>query len=113
MTPALFLVAAGLGTVIRWRCGSRPLGILAVNVVGAFLLGLLTGSSPDTVLVGGLAGVRGEFAVALGKHRELTGIEPQARALGAALDDDAAALHHQPIARMRATLSRADPVVAA
>jgi len=57
VTPALFLVAAGLGTVIRWRCGSRPLGILAVNVVGAFLLGLLTGSSPDTVLVGGLAGI--------------------------------------------------------
>lgn len=57
MTPTLFLVAAGLGTVIRWRCGPRPLGTLAVNVGGAFLLGLLTGSSPDTVLVGGLAGL--------------------------------------------------------
>ena len=34
------------GIVMRGRTGAFPLGILVVNVIGAFLLGLLTGLGP-------------------------------------------------------------------
>lgn len=35
------------GTIMRGRSGVFPLGILLVNVLGSFLLGLLTGLGPD------------------------------------------------------------------
>lgn len=34
------------GAVMRGRAGAFPLGILAVNVIGSFLLGVLTGVGP-------------------------------------------------------------------
>ena len=45
-TVVLFGLAAGAGALLRWQAGRRlprPLATLAINVVGAFALGLLSG----------------------------------------------------------------------
>ena len=56
MTPVLFLVAAGAGSIVRWRVGlalPRPLGTIAVNVIGAFGLGLIDHwSAPELTVIG-------------------------------------------------------------
>ena len=59
MTPALFILAAGLGAATRHRInqfGIRWYSTLIANVIGSFLLGLLaaSGPSPSTSTVLGL-----------------------------------------------------------
>lgn len=61
MTALWFGIAAGCGALVRHavnQLGRGWLGTLAVNVVGAFVLGWLVGSgaSNDTMLVAGTAG---------------------------------------------------------
>ncbi|MDG1366402.1 MAG: CrcB family protein [Acidimicrobiales bacterium] len=61
MTPVLFVIAAAAGTFVRWQTWRastvRPAATLAVNVVGAFLLGMLTDASDGSEVVGGVAGM--------------------------------------------------------
>ena len=61
MTPVLFVIAAAAGTLVRWqagyRSGNRPAATLIVNVIGAFILGVLTGSGNQASVVGGIAGM--------------------------------------------------------
>lgn len=63
MTAALFLAGAGLGALVRHlvnRIGLGWVGTLAVNVVGAFALGVLVATDPGgrttTVIGAGLLG---------------------------------------------------------
>lgn len=55
MTVALFVLAAAAGAVLRHLVATAARearhGILAVNVAGSFLLGLLVGSSPAALVV--------------------------------------------------------------
>ena len=61
MTPVLFVVAAAAGTFVRWQTWynspARPAGTLIVNVIGAFLLGMLADASDGSQVVGGVAGM--------------------------------------------------------
>lgn len=61
MTPVLFVVAAATGTFVRWQMwhhsGNRPAGTLIVNVIGAFILGVLTAAGDRSQAVGGVAGM--------------------------------------------------------
>ena len=64
ITAALFAVAAAAGAVARAEAGRRwnlpdgfPYGILAVNVVGSLLLGLLWNVTPPTLTVLGVGGL--------------------------------------------------------
>lgn len=64
MTAVAFAVLAAIGALVRWRMGvalPRPLGTLAVNVVGAFLLALFIGG-----------GTGGDIAVSAGGLGALT-----------------------------------------
>lgn len=63
MTAALFLIAAGAGAVARYRvhlAGFGWVGTLALNVVGAFALGVLVALGPGdhtvTIVGTGLLG---------------------------------------------------------
>lgn len=54
-----FCFAAAAGAVIRWWCGrfnsaGRPWGTLGVNVIAALTLGLVVGSSADTLTIVGV-----------------------------------------------------------
>ena len=60
MTVVLFGLAAGAGALLRWQAGRRlprPLATLAVNVVGAFALGLLSGAADPVATVLGAGGL--------------------------------------------------------
>lgn len=60
MTAVLFGLAAGAGALLRWQAGRwlpRPLATLAVNVIGAFALGLLTGAADPVMTVAGAGGL--------------------------------------------------------
>jgi CrcB protein len=60
MTALLFTVAAGAGSLLRWQAGrllTRPVATLAVNVVGAFALGLLSAASDPVATVIGVGGL--------------------------------------------------------
>lgn len=64
MTPALFVLAAAGGAVLRMAAnGTTPdfnralVGTFSVNVVGAFLLGLLHESTADSQVILGVAGL--------------------------------------------------------
>lgn len=61
MTALLFVVAAAAATFVRWQTwhtsSLRPVGTLTVNVMGAFLLGMLIDASDGSQLVGGVAGM--------------------------------------------------------
>ena len=60
MTAALFGLAAGTGALLRWQAGRllpRPLATLAVNVVGAFALGLLSSASDPVMTIAGAGGL--------------------------------------------------------
>ena len=60
MTALLFVVAAGAGTLVRWQAGRllpRPLATLAVNVVGAFALGLLSAAGDTLATIVGVGGL--------------------------------------------------------
>ncbi|HEU5150806.1 MAG TPA: CrcB family protein [Iamia sp.] len=55
MTVAAVVLAAAVGAVLRHLAATATRearhGVLAVNVAGSFLLGLLIGSSPTTLVV--------------------------------------------------------------
>ena len=54
MTVVGFVVAAGVGTLLRWEAGRRlppPVGTLTANLVGSFGLGVLHGAGADTATV--------------------------------------------------------------
>lgn len=58
MIVIAFLTAAAVGTLIRWRLSSLlppPTGTLAANLIGAFALGWLHGTSDATATVVGVA----------------------------------------------------------
>ena len=60
MTAVLFGLAASAGSLLRWQAGRRlprPLAMLAVNVAGAFALGLLTGVGDPALTVVGAGGL--------------------------------------------------------
>ena len=60
MTVVLFGLAAGAGALLRWQAGRllpRPLATLAVNVAGAFALGLLSEAAGPVVTVVGVGGL--------------------------------------------------------
>ena len=60
MTVVLFGLAAGAGALLRWQAGRlmpRPLATLAVNVAGAFALGLLSGAADTMSMVVGSGGL--------------------------------------------------------
>ena len=60
MTAVLFGLAAGAGALLRWQAGRllpRPLATLAVNLAGAFALGLLSGAADTVSMVVGVGGV--------------------------------------------------------
>ena len=60
VASGLFVAAAGLGALIRWLAGRLlpvPLGTLAVNTIGAFLLGLISGLGTLAATVIGVAGL--------------------------------------------------------
>ncbi len=64
MTPLLFVAAAGIGASLRLLLreigatrSAFPWETLAVNLTGAFLLGLLAGWSPPAATVVGTAGI--------------------------------------------------------
>ena len=59
-----FLICAALGAIARAEAGRRwnrhqgfPVGTLAVNVTGAFLLGLVSDASPALVTIVGVGGL--------------------------------------------------------
>jgi len=61
MTVALFVVAAAIGAVVRAVAtdldalfNRRMLGTAAVNIVGSFLLGVVSGSSANTAAILGV-----------------------------------------------------------
>ena len=60
VTVVLFGLAAGAGALLRWQAGRRlprPLATLAINVVGAFALGLLSGVADPVSTVVGIGGL--------------------------------------------------------
>ena len=61
MTAVLFVVTAAAGTFVRWQLWEnsrlRFVATFVVNVVGAFLLGLMADASADSQLIGGVAGL--------------------------------------------------------
>lgn len=63
MIAVAFVASAALGAVARFAAARRwnrpdlPLGTLAVNVAGAFALGLLADRSPDVVVIVGTGGL--------------------------------------------------------
>ncbi|MEM9467165.1 MAG: CrcB family protein [Actinomycetota bacterium] len=61
MIAVLFVMTAAAGTLLRWAASLsvpiRALATLAVNVGGAFGLGLLATATADSQLVGGVAGL--------------------------------------------------------
>ena len=60
MTAVLFGGAAAAGALLRWQAGRllpRPLATLAVNVVGAFALGLLSTATDAAMTIVGVGGI--------------------------------------------------------
>lgn len=61
MTVAVgFVLAAGLGAVIRWWCTERlgrPWGTVAVNIAGSYLLGWASSLGAPAITVVGVAGL--------------------------------------------------------
>ena len=73
-----FVVAAAVGTTVRWRVSAAlgPGGTLLVNLAGAFALGLLASTSGAAATVVGTAG--------LGALTTVSGIFPETVRLGRA-----------------------------
>ena len=63
VTAAAFLAAAAAGSLVRYAAQQRwigrrmPVGTLAVNLVGSFLLGTVAAWAPPAVTVVGTAGL--------------------------------------------------------
>ena len=94
ITVITFLAAAAVGTVLRsvvaWygnREGRLPLGTLAVNITGAFLLGVLSDTAPPalTVLGTGALGAYTTFSTFAREVVVLAGRKLSAAALYVAL----------------------------
>ena len=85
MIPVGFAVLAAVGAVARWQMARLnrtdwPAGTLVVNVVAAFVLGLLHDTADGTLTVVG-AGLLGSFSTFSTIVRELVDTaEPQPRA---------------------------------
>lgn len=73
-----FSVAAAAGTLVRWRTSTAlgPGGTLIVNITGAFVLGLLAGTSGAAATIIGTAG--------LGALTTVSGILPESARLSRA-----------------------------
>ena len=75
------MAAASLGALIRWLAGRVmpvPLGTLAVNTIGAFLLGLISGFGSLAAPVIGVAGLGAltTFSTLAAELRELAASSP-------------------------------------
>ena len=61
MIAVLFVVTAAAGTLLRWQASMsvpiRAIATFAVNIGGAFALGLLSTASADSQFIGGVAGI--------------------------------------------------------
>ena len=91
ITVVAFVVAAAVGTLARADAGRRwnapglvPWGTFAVNVVGSFLLGLLSDVAPATLTVLGVGGL-GALTTFSTFARELVTAVERRRQLQAAL----------------------------
>jgi CrcB protein len=80
-----FVVAAASGSLLRAEAGRRfnqpggwPGGTLLVNVVGSFLLGLLSGVHPPTSTVLGVAGL-GAFTTFSSFSRDVVALVEERR----------------------------------
>ena len=73
-----FSVAAAAGTLVRWRVSAAlgPGGTLIINITGAFVLGLLAGTSGAAATIIGTAG--------LGALTTVSGILPESARLSRA-----------------------------
>ncbi len=73
-----FSVAAAAGTLVRWRVSTAlgPGGTLIINITGAFVLGLLAGTSGAAATIIGTAG--------LGALTTVSGILPESARLSRA-----------------------------
>jgi fluoride ion exporter CrcB/FEX len=77
MIALAFVALAAIGTLARWQLArfNRPgwaAGTFAVNIGAAFVLGLLHGSSPDTLTLAGVAllGSYSTFSTIMGETTE-------------------------------------------
>jgi fluoride exporter len=91
ITAAAFVVAAAVGTLVRaeaaWRAnapGRLPWGTLAVNVVGALLLGLLADVDPPVATVLGVGGLGALTTFSTFARELVTAAEHRQQALAAA-----------------------------
>ncbi len=71
MTGALVIVAGALGALVRWQAAARlpnGVGLLAVNIAGSFVVGLLdstTASVAEPVAYGALGALTSYSALSL------------------------------------------------
>lgn len=91
ITVAGFVAAAAVGALARAEAGRRwnrhegfPLGTLAVNVSGSFLLGLLWDVAPPAVTVLGVAGL-GAFTTFSSFARDAVALAEQRHVVQAAI----------------------------
>ena len=89
ITVAAFAVAGAVGALLRAEAGRRlnrsfPTGTLAVNVLGALALGLLSASAPPTLTVLGVAGL-GAMSTFSSFARDAVALLEERRAATAAL----------------------------
>jgi CrcB protein len=85
VTVVGFVGAAAVGGLVRWAAGARlppPLGTLAVNLVGAFVLGFLAGAGPTARTLVGVAflGSLTTFSTVMVELRDLANRRPGAAA---------------------------------
>lgn len=91
ITIVLFAVAAAVGAVARAEAGRRwnrpagmPYGILAANVVGSLLLGLLWNVGPPALTVAGVGGL-GTFTTFSSFARDLVALTERRQLVAACL----------------------------
>lgn len=91
ITVVAFVTAAAVGALSRAEAGRRwnrhegfPVGTLAVNVCGSFVLGLLWDVAPPMVTVVGLAGM-GTFTTFSSFARDAVALAEQRQVLQAAI----------------------------
>ena len=89
ITVVAFAVVGAVGALLRAEAGRRlnrsfPTGTLAVNVLGAFALGVLSASAPPTLTVLGGAGL-GAMSTFSSFARDAVALLEERRAVTAAL----------------------------
>jgi fluoride exporter len=89
ITIALFALAAGVAALARAEVGRRwnrpdgmPYGILAVNIVGSLLLGLMWNINPPTLTVVGVGGL-GTFTTFSSFARDIVALAQRRQAVAA------------------------------